>query len=436
MNYFTEAELDRAARPMAEKVLEALADGRLDTVCALLTKMEIGHKPLHLLGVQWLARMVGYLRSRRGEAYLNDLLAEAGEFVMQPYASEFLRGGARDVSRELFRIWGYHVGATIVPRRETETELVFDLAPCGLGGTFALEGWPDQLPDLLAPCSDGTPILCHTCKALQHAFNRICGQTVWTTRINPTIPGACRMRFAKPAGQQDLWMDAAQRYALTRSRARQALEKVQAGDMDIAGLVNRQHHEWKPWHDLLVQFLACIQSCVYRKKGADALDDLLRQTYDPAFGMFYPAYEALDDISLLGMFVDLWHYHMADFTVREEDDRFVFILDPCGSGGRMYRSQMHKDHFKYGQGLPCLMRDPADINFNRRDFPIYCTHCASSNRDQFAGHPLIFVVDGHAQRDPRSPCIQYLYKKEAPRNVDPSLLAQVGKKTDASPVAE
>jgi hypothetical protein len=119
--------------------------------------------------------------------------------------------------------------------------------------------------------------------------------------------------------------------------------------------------------------------------------------------------------------------------VREEEDRFVFILDPCGSGGRLYRSDVHKGRFHYGCGIPCLMEEPANINFNRKGFPIYCAHCASSNRSQFEGGPLVFVIDGNAQKDPLSPCVHYLYKKGAKREVPSAILAQVGR-SEAAPL--
>jgi len=82
--------------------------------------------------------------------------------------------------------------------------------------------------------------------------------------------------------------------------------------------------------------------------------------------------------------------------------------------------------------MPCLMKEPANINFNRADYPVYCTHCASSNRDQYEGQPFVFVIDGHAMKDPKSACIQYLYKKDAKREVSPEMLAHVGK-TEVTP---
>ena len=93
----------------------------------------------------------------------------------------------------------------------------------------------------------------------------------------------------------------------------------------------------------------------------------------------------------------------------------------------MFRGNMHKGRFRYGKGMPCLMKEPADISFNRNDYPVYCTHCASTNRDQFEGNPFVFLIDGHAMKEPNSPCVQYLYKKAAKREVSPEMLAQVGK---------
>jgi len=42
------------------------------------------------------------------------------------------------------------------------------------------------------------------------------------------------------------------------------------------------------------------------------------------------------------------------------------------------------------------------------------------------------VIDGHAMKDPKSACIQYLYKKDAKREVSPEMLAHVGK-TEVTP---
>jgi hypothetical protein len=219
------------------------------------------------------------------------------------------------------------------------------------------------------------------------------------------------MRFFKQSTKGRRLFETGEFYRIGKTRPQQALDRLRTGDVEIKELIRNQHWEWLPWHDLAVQWATCVLSAVYRKKGADYLDRFLKQTYDTAFSLLYRVSDILDDVGVFRFFARIWNYHMATFQVKEEDDRFVFILDPCGSGGRLYRSDMYKGQFRYGRGIPCLMDKPANINFNRREFPIYCAHCASSNRDQFEGGPLLFVIDGIAQADPESPCVHYLYKK-------------------------
>jgi hypothetical protein len=139
------------------------------------------------------------------------------------------------------------------------------------------------------------------------------------------------------------------------------------------------------------------------------------------------AYMLMDDVTFFKFLVRTWHYHQAKFKVEEEENRFKFILDPCGSGGRLYRGEIGKGGaFHYGTNMLCLMKEPSDINFNRKDFPIYCTHCAATNKDQFRGQPWPFIIDGYSQIKPGLPCVQYFYKKDAKREIDASILAQVG----------
>ena len=432
MRYFTDEELVKESRSLADLALEALESGKVQRLHPLLNEMDQGHKGLCGLGLQWLPRMWGKIRSDLGEEVLDEMLGKSAVYLLEPYVEEFRAGDEKGVISQIIRMWLYQHGASIVPLGETAEEVSFSLVPCGSGGKLLLSGWPESLPAVFGPCADGTPIYCRGCQALQKAFNHACGANVWTTERNPGLLGGCTMRFFKQKSGGARLFEPPELYRVVKTRCRQAVEKLLDGDLHVRELIKDQHREWRPFHDLMIQYAVCIQSEVYREKGSEYLDGFLKETYDPGFGMFYAVYDALDDVSLLRMFVQTWHYHQATFRVAEEEDRFAFILDPCGSGGRMYRSDMHKGRFQYGVGLPCLMKEPANINFNRKDFPIYCTHCASSNRDQFEGNPFPFVIDGQAMKDPKSACIQYLYKKAAKREVSPEMLAQVGK-TEITP---
>ncbi len=432
MRIFTDEELLRESRPLADLALEALDAGQVRTLHYLLNEMDKGHAGLCALGIQWMARMWGKIRTDFGEDVLDGMLGKSTAYLMEPYVEEFLTGDEKGVFSQIIRMWMYQHGANIVPLGETDEEVSFSLVPCGTGGRVQLAGWPQSFPEVFGPCSDGIPIFCRGCKALQKAFNGACGAEAWTTEINPTLVGGCTMRFFKQKSRGKRLFEPSEPYRVVKSRCRQAIEKVQDGDLNIRELIRDQHREWLPYHDLVLSYATCMQSEAYRKGGSDYLDEFLEQCYDTAFAALYAVYDLLDDVALLRMFVQFWHYHQATFRIREEENRFVFILDPCGSGGRMYRSDMSKGRFRYGKGMPCLMKEPANINFNRKDYPIYCTHCASSNRDQFEGNPFVLLIDGHAMKDPDSPCVHYLYKKDAKREVSPEMLAQVGK-TEVKP---
>lgn len=430
MKYFTKEQLGEEIKPLSERALEAVNEGQLEKLHNLLNEMAAGHSGLCLLGVQWLGRMLGEIRNKMGKDFLNEVIEEAATYLMTPYARDFLDGDEKSVISELIQIYSFQYPGVVVPLEENDNEVMIELSPCGTGGQLKVEGWPEQLPEFFSPCSDGTPIFCLGCKALQNALNKACGCTVWTTEISETVTGNCTMRFVKQKTSGRKLFEPQEFEQIAKPRCKRALEMINAGNPDtqeLQALIDQQHREWIPWHDLVIQWCAGIQSIVYRKKGADYLDSFLKKTYDSAFSMFYPMYEAMDDISMFRFLVQTWHYHIATFTVEEEEDRFVFILDPCGSGGRLYKSDIHKEHFRYNEGLPVLVDEPANISFNRKNFPVYCTHCASSNRDQFEGKPLLFVVDGDAMKDPDSPCRQYLYKKGMGGNLPSELLAQVGK---------
>jgi len=333
MRYFTDEELLEKSRPLADLALEALDAGQVHQLYYLLNEMDQGHAGLCALGLQWQPRMWGKIRADFGEDVLDGMLGKSTAYLMEPYVEEFAGGDEKGVISQIIRLWMYQHGANIVPLGETGEEVAFSLVPCGSGGKTLLEGWPESLPEAFGPCSDGTPIYCRGCKALQKAFNEACGAEVWTTEINQGLLGGCTMRFFKQKSKDTRLFEPSELYQVVKSRCRQAIEKLLSADLNIRELIKDQHKEWLPYHDLMIEYAVCIQSEIYREKGSDYLDQFLKETYDTSFSMFYPIYDVLDDLGLFQMFVQTWHYHQATFRVEEEEDRFAFILDPCGAAG-------------------------------------------------------------------------------------------------------
>ncbi|MFO7962763.1 MAG: hypothetical protein R6U50_02480 [Desulfobacterales bacterium] len=426
MKRFTPEELASESRPLSEMALEALAQGNIDRLHALLNTMSESHRGLYYGYLNWLEMILGRIRIDAGEEFMEAVLEQSAMFIMKPIADRFLQGNEKDVFTQLISFWKNQPEAGVLPIRENDETIEFLISPCDSGGRFARQPSQAGSSRLFALCSDGAPAFCHACRSLQKSLNSLCGAAVWQIENDPDLPATCRMTFSKLQAKGTRLFEGNEIYDTTKTRCRQALEKLSRMDFNLEDVLTDHHHEWRDLHDLYNVLVTCLLTAMYKDRGTAYIDDLLHETYVIPNESLYTAYRAMDDITFFRFLVRTWYYHQAAFTIEEEEDRFKFILDPCGSGGRLYRGEIGGGAYPYGGNMLCLMDEPADINFNRRDFPIYCTHCAATNRDQFMGQPWPFIVDGHSQMRPGMPCIQYFYKKDAKREIDAALPAQVG----------
>ncbi|MDE2378826.1 hypothetical protein [Bradyrhizobium sp.] len=427
---YGESELADIARPFEEHALDALRRGDLARVRELLIEMKNGPAGLDGLFGHTLARKAAKLRRDFGEEEALAMLARIGAELMRTWTRQYRDGDERAAIADLIGIFREQYGAKLAPLAEDDDEVVLDMALCGSGGKLEKAGLPRKHPDLYAGWRDGVSSFCQICKACQHALNDAVGGDVWTTEKG--ADGACRATFRKTAARGEVLFTAEERRALTQTRVDRALERLDAGESDIEYLLPGQRKDWKPWHDFGVVMLQYFYAVALEKGGADYLREMLAETYEPAFHAGFPRYAAMTDDELVREIARTWNYHCADFTITEEDERFVFRLDPCGSGGRMFRGEMWRDMFHYGGPLAATMREPHDVNFNRTDAPTYCTHCAASNRAQLESAlspetPLFFVIDGRRQTRPGAACATFVYKTTANRmNLDPELFRQIG----------
>lgn len=421
---YTDAQLADIAKPFEAHAAAALRAGDMPRVRALLKEMAAGHAGLDALSVHTLARKIGKLRQDFPEEDAGAALLRIGTQLMRTWIDQFRAGDEREAIGALIDVHKYQGGAQL-HCTENAGEVVVDLMPCGSGGRLEQQDMPRKYPQWYAGWLDGTSGYCQGCKANQQALNDAVGAPVWTTEKGEG--GHCRMRFQKRhhAGQR-LFTDA-ELDQLAKTRVQQMEEMLDAGASDITALLHGQRKEWKPWHDFAVCWLEFFYGNALALRGTDYLDDTLRTTYEPAFVIGFPRYAGMTDDQLVREIAKTWNYHCADFRLHEEDDRFVFTLDPCGSGGRLLRGDMWRDMFHYGQPLAPFIAAPHPITFGRSDAPAYCTHCAASNRTQLTAGPFFFVVDGRAQMKPGQACRQFSYKKGVPRQqVAPELFAQVG----------
>jgi len=422
--YDTPEALRREVRPPVDWALEALAEGRRDRLAWWIGRMSMGPQFLFVGYLYWVARIMTKIRRDHGEPVLQAALEEVFKSLLSPPGRAYREGRERDSLLFFLSLWRIHMGG-VERLEETDQDFRMLLAPCGLGGRLLLEGWYDADPQAFGRCDNGKAIFCEACRHLQGVFNALAGRTVLEIQPDPTRMGLCRFRFMKAAVSGERFFSGEDLAAAATPKCALALVRLRQGRLEgIADLLRDHHRHWRPLHDFLNLWVTLLESIMHRRCGVEYVNDLVGGTYIPMWQESYKLYGGLDDRTILRMLAHTWYYHQATFQVEEEEDRFKFTLDPCGSGGRLFRGEMGEDTPRYGNGLS-LVDSPHLCTFFRKGFPVYCTHCALSNLDQFQGKPRIFVVDGHVMKDPQSPCIQYLYKKHAMERIPASLLEQV-----------
>ncbi len=426
MMIYTPEELDSESRSLSATALEALEQHNLDRLRFLLGRMSVGHFELYFGYLVWITSMAGKILRDCGEPYFEHASGQIARFLMAPFAEDLGKGAEKSAIEAVMTLWCHQMG-NIHPIGETDREVEFSLSPCGSGGRLLLGSLYDASPPRYPRMRNGKPIFCRICQHLQDALNEQAGKHFWRSTPEGHRTGFCRVRFTKTETRGERLFSAEETRRLITPRCHQALKRLDNNRYDLHGLLLNQHEEWRPLHDLLNLWVTALFSLIYEEKGMPYLSELVRETYVAMFDSTYRMQSMMDIKSLFRNMVRLWYYHQATFRVREEEDRFVFVLDPCGSGGRLARGEvLIPGRFRYGAGMLREARQAHDITFGRAPFPIYCIHCAATNRDQFDGKPWPFIVDGDAMSDPSTPCVQYLYKKDAPREAPPRLLKQVG----------
>ena len=425
---FTAEQLRDISEPLSEKALRALEAGDIPGLNALMSEMATGQTGVESLSLHVLARFCGELRLDLGEEEAKALLDRVAGRLMESFAADWREGRDEIAIRDLIAVFKHQSGGNMVPVDETADEVVFDLSPCGSGGRFVVDGTVDRDAERYGRWSDGVPSACQACQAGQPPLDRAVGSPTWSTEISARVPGRCTLRFRKHASRGKRLFPGAKLYEATRTRLSLARQMVARRDYRVAELLKDQHHDWMPWHDFVISLLAHLFGACQSAKGTDYLEAKLESAYNSTFRLFYPVFKKLGEEEHLRYLCMAHHYHLMRFELTEEADRFVFRLDPCGSGGRLFRGQMWRNLFRYdGQATTPLIDEARPITFGRRDFPVYCTHCAAHNRDQFVYDVLYFVNDGHAQMRPGDACLQFTYKKgRHVGDVDPALRKQVG----------
>lgn len=208
---------------------------------------------------------------------------------------------------------------------------------------------------------------------------------------------------------------------------------------------------WRQVHDYCVDEIYALLDAVVRLRGEDALpgvwDHLMRDWYDDHAARLDVRRQPWPESArqLMTAIVHGFHGHLSGtdreggMTFVEEDDRYGFRFDPCGSGGRVIR-----DDTTGGKPRPAepfslaVTTRPHDWSFGRAGVQAYCVHCCLLNMvmpiDRL-GYPTR-VIDPPTWPEARTgaPCTWWVYKD--PALVPDEVYERVGRRRPPAPPGE
>jgi DNA-binding FadR family transcriptional regulator len=237
-------------------------------------------------------------------------------------------------------------------------------------------------------------------------------------------------------------LDMPRQWAAVQQLAARAEEACRAGDGPAAAdLVEELRSAWLPVHDRF-----CDVTCALFNLAAGQLgESVIGAMWDDAIGDLYPSRDAYDTARrpwaesvalLLADAATSLRGHLSgpgrtgEVSLHEEEDRWVFRFDPCGSGGRTLRADANADGADrvsepFGFRVTTQRHDWA---WQTKGVCLYCVHCCQlQERAAIArlGYPVRVVeppVWGTTQ--PRGYCTWSVYKD--PQLVPAEAYRQVG----------
>ena len=205
---------------------------------------------------------------------------------------------------------------------------------------------------------------------------------------------------------------------MARPTMDRAIEAIDRGDLDEAKrLCEEMKHEWRHLHDLMAGGMGGLITFVQDELGDEGVERAWRFGNERGWNRQAKKIDAADRRFIVHALAATWRAHSCSgtgpnpgaFTIEEDDEKFAFRMNPCGSGQRLWRNGAYEGPDGLG-----LTKEAHDWSYGRRDFPLYCTHCSFMNEIQpieWFGRPL-YPSDPPEDFD-RDPCTWYWYKDPA-----------------------
>ena len=210
------------------------------------------------------------------------------------------------------------------------------------------------------------------------------------------------------------WFSDAELRDMARPTMDRAIEAIDRGDLDEArALCEAMKHEWRHLHDLMAEGIGGLITFVQQRFGEDAVAEAWQDGQGRGWKRDVQKIAEADRRQIVHALAATWRAHSCSgtgphpgaFTIEEDDEKFIFRMNPCGSGQRLVRRGLYESA-GYGR-----THDAHDWSYGRKDFPLYCTHCSFMNESlpiKWIGYPL--YPSDPPEDYSTDPCTWYWYK--------------------------
>src|SRR5260370_5148413 len=165
-----------------------------------------------------------------------------------------------------------------------------------------------------------------------------------------------------------------------------AIAALDAGDVDGAReLCEQMKHEWRYLHDLMAGGMLGLISFVQQELGDDGVEQAWRYGNERGWKRDVEAIEERSRKQIVYALAATWRAHSCSgtgpnpgaFEIFEDDEKFTFRMNPCGSGQRLWRNGAYEGPAGMG-----VTQEAHDWGYGRKGFPLDCTHCSFMNEVQ------------------------------------------------------
>ena len=214
------------------------------------------------------------------------------------------------------------------------------------------------------------------------------------------------------------WFSPHELAEMSRPTMDRAIEALDRGDVDEARqLCEAMRYEWRFLHDLMAESMLGLVTFVQESFGEDQVAEAWRSALSRGWKRDTAQVVERDRRQIVEALAATWRAHStsgvgpepAAFTIEEDEEKFIFRMNPCGSGQRLWRRGMYRGENPYG-----VTQEAHDWSYGRAGFPLYCTHCTFMNESlpiRWYGLPL-YPSEPPDDFD-RDPCTWYWYKDPA-----------------------